>query len=265
MDLLTSLARDSALFVDALHVAPSAARVPACPEWGAADLAFHLAEVQSFWADVVGPAPGEGQAGDDVQPLVRPASDEDLPALVEEATARLLAALDGRDPDEPCWSWHDGGHRVGWVVRRQAHEALIHRVDAQQTAGVPVVVSHGDVAADGIDEILGVMLDGVPSWGTFTPDGGSLAVVVDGPGEAHRSWDLAFGRVTGTGPESGKYYDLDAAQLVDLPGSTTAQVVGPAWDVDLWLWGRGPREPLTVHGDATLVDRLRSVAWEVTQ
>ncbi|MGO1242118.1 MAG: maleylpyruvate isomerase N-terminal domain-containing protein, partial [Cellulosimicrobium funkei] len=57
MDALASLARDSELFGDAVRSAQPDARVPACPDWTGADLLSHLAEVQDFWARVVGPAP----------------------------------------------------------------------------------------------------------------------------------------------------------------------------------------------------------------
>ncbi|MBD7979838.1 maleylpyruvate isomerase N-terminal domain-containing protein [Oerskovia merdavium] len=265
MDALASIARDSALFLDAVRAARPDARVPACPEWGAADLTYHLAEVQDFWSAVVGPAEGRGLDGDDVRTLRRPDDDAALPTLAAEATARLLAALAGRDPHEPCWSWHDAGRTVGWVRRRQAHEALVHRVDAEQTAGRDVTSADPEVAADGVDEILRVLVDGIPEWATFTPDGSTISVAVDGPGETPRSWELAFGRLAGTGPESGTAYDLDSAQLVDLPGSTSAQVSGAAWDLDLWLWGRGERDGLVVRGDAALADRLRAVAVQETQ
>ncbi|WP_454041180.1 maleylpyruvate isomerase N-terminal domain-containing protein [Cellulosimicrobium sp. Marseille-Q8652] len=265
MDALDSLVRDSTLFGDAARSAPPDARVPSCPDWVGADLVYHLAEVQDFWSRVVGPAPGEGLDGDDVPPLARPGSDAELPALLQRSTSRLVAALRGRDPDEPCWSWHEEGRRVGWVLRRQAHEALIHRADAELTAGRDVSPADPVVAADGVDEVLAVMVDGVPGWGVFTPDGATVSVVVDGPGETPRSWELAFGRFTGTGPESGTTYDLDAAQLVDLPGSTTTQVAGPAWALDLWLWGRGGADGLTVAGDASLAERLRRVAAEGTR
>lgn len=265
MDALASLARDSELFGDAVRSAPPDARVPSCPDWTGADLLYHLAEVQDFWARVVGPAPGRGLDGDDVEPLARPSSDAELPALLQRSTSRLVAALTGRDPEEPCWSWHEEGRHVGWVLRRQAHEALIHRADAELTAGREITPADPHVAADGVDEVLSVMVDGVPGWGVFTPDGATVSVVVDGFGERPRSWELAFGRFTGTGPESGTAYDLDVAQLVDLPGSTMTQVAGPAWALDLWLWGRGTADGLTVEGDPALAERLRRVAAEGTQ
>ena len=125
MDALASIARDSALFLDAVRAAPPGARVPACPEWGVADLTYHLAEVQAFWSAVVGPAAGEGLDADDVAPLARPAHDSALPDLAATATARLLAALAGRDPSEPCWSWHDAGRPTPRCAPRRARTSTV--------------------------------------------------------------------------------------------------------------------------------------------
>ncbi|MCB7136643.1 maleylpyruvate isomerase N-terminal domain-containing protein [Cellulosimicrobium marinum] len=265
MEALESLVRDSELFGDAARGAPPDARVPSCPAWVGADLVYHLAEVQDFWARVVGPAPGRGVAGPDVTLLARPASDAELPALLQRSTSALVAALRGRDPHEPCWSWHADGGRVGWVLRRQAHEALIHRVDAELTAGRDVTPADPAVAADGVDEALTVLVDAAPGWGVFTPDGTTVSVVVDDPDVPPRVRRLALGRFAGTGPESGTVYDLDAARLVDLDGPTTAQVGGPAWALDLWLWGRGGADGLDVAGDPTVADRLRRVAAQGMQ
>ena len=57
---------------------------------------------------------------------------------------------------------------MGFVRRRQAHEALIHRIDAELTAGrrTPVDPLLG---ADGVDEALRVMYGGVPGVGQVHP------------------------------------------------------------------------------------------------
>ncbi len=260
MDALASLARDSALLASAVRSAPADAEVPACPGWSAADLAFHVASVQSFWAAVVGHEPGTGLPGGDVAPLERPADDAALAALAQDATARLVAALAGRDPHEPCWSWHPDGRTVGWVARRQLHEALIHRVDAEQTAGGGVTPLDPDVAADGVDEVLDVLLGAHPAWTTFAPQGGTVAVVVDAPGEAPHRWDVELGRVRGTGPESGREYDVPGGRLIHPDGEPDAVVAGPAADLDLWLWGRGGPEALRMTGAAGAAGALRAAA-----
>jgi len=265
MDALASLARDSVLLVAAVHAAPADAEVPACPGWTADDLGFHVASVQSFWASVVGREPGAGLPGGDVVPLGRPADAAALAALVHDATAHLVAALAGRDPREPCWSWHPDGRTVGWVTRRQQHEALVHRVDAEQTAGRGVTPIDPEIAADGVDEVLDVLLGGHPAWTTFAPAGGTVAVVVDDPGEAPHRWDVELGRVRGTGPESGREYDVPGGRLVPPGGEPDAVVAGGAADLDLWLWGRGGAERLRVSGDPAAVATLRAAAVDAMQ
>ena len=45
----------------------------------------------------------------------------------------------------------------------------------------------------------------------------------------------------------------------------TATVTGPAWDLELWLWGRRSADGLAVEGDQATVDRLRAVVVDSTQ
>jgi uncharacterized protein (TIGR03083 family) len=243
--------------LDALRAADLATDVPSCPGWTGADLAWHLAEVQRFWADIVARLlddPGEHEKPE------RP-PDEALLDLLEESSSALVAALRDRSPEDRCWTWHPDGGTVAWVARRQAHEALIHRADAEQVAGLPVSEADPALAADGVDEIVTVMIDSVPPWGTFTPERDALTLLAT---ETGRRWTLQFGRVTGTGPESGRAYDLDAARVAhEHPTDTT--VSGRAWDLDLWLWGRGDDNPLAISGDESLVRRLRAIAVDATQ
>lgn len=241
--------------------------VPTCPDWSAADLAWHLAEVQYFWSEIVD---GNLATPTGVEPLERP-DDSALPELVRSQSDRLITCLSARGTSEPCWSWSSTGGTVGWVRRRQAHEALIHRVDAELTAAAahmsprsPVSPIDTDLAVDGIDEMLRVMLDAsdVPPWARFEPDG--ALVRLDVPG---RSWDLHLGRFTGTDP-SGADHDLDALVVsepddnrgtqtaVDTPTTTIA---GPADEIDLWLWGRGELTTAQVDGDQGLMARLRTL------
>jgi hypothetical protein len=53
---------------------------------------------------------------------------------------------------------------VSWVARRQAHEALIHRTDAELAAGVTVTRADAALAADGVDDLISGFLVGVPRW-----------------------------------------------------------------------------------------------------
>ncbi|MDQ0375218.1 maleylpyruvate isomerase family mycothiol-dependent enzyme [Cellulomonas humilata] len=264
MDYAGVIALESARMADALAEAPPTAQVPSCPDWSTADLAYHLGEVQDFWSQIVGNAPA---GPDDAQDTERLPDDELVPFL-RTRTQALLTALAAHDPADPCWSWSPVGGTVGWVLRRQAHEALVHRVDAEQTAGLPVTDPGTALAADGVDEMLGVMVSGLPSWATFTPDGRRVRLLAT---DAGREWVMAFGRFHGTSPTTGKEYDDECAELVGgapwegEDEDVTATVAGPAWDLELWLWGRGSADGLTVDGDEAAVDRLRAVIVESTQ
>ena len=72
---LEHLADDSARFAHVLRRTPYDTAVPTCPDWTAADLLFHLAEVQAFWARIVG---RRLTSGEDAEELVtiRPEADE---------------------------------------------------------------------------------------------------------------------------------------------------------------------------------------------
>jgi uncharacterized protein (TIGR03083 family) len=258
------IARESARAADALAGAPLSVQVPACPDWSAADLAYHLGEVQDFWSQVVANAPA---GPDGVQDTER-APDDELVAFLRSRTGALLGALGARDATEPCWSWSPAGGTVGWVLRRQAHEALVHRVDAEQTAGLPVTDPGVALAADGVDEMLAVMVSGLPEWATFTPDGQRVRLWAT---DARREWVMAFGRFHGTSPTTGRAYDSECAELVGgAPWEgddedVTATVAGTAWDLELWLWGRAGADALARSGDPAAIDRLRAVVVESTQ
>lgn len=256
---LAALREESERFLEALAGVDPTAAVPTCTGWTAADLLWHLGEVQQSWAEVAAHGPEGGEPPE----VARPDAD-DLATSAATAGTALLAALSRRGPSEPCWSWHEDGGTVGWVARRQAHEALVHRVDAQLTAGVEVTPPAVELAADGVDEVLRVMVDGVPAWGTFTPDGVTVRLVAENAGA---SWVLALGRFTGTSPGTGTAYDLDAAAVLaeDDGGSDDLVVTGHAWDLDLWLWGRSGAAPLTVEGDPAVLERLRTLLAEATQ
>lgn len=255
-------------FLDVLHGVEPGAAVPTCDGWTAADLLWHLAEVQHTWSEVV----RTGRPAEELDEPERPGDAELQDAATASGTA-LVQALAERSPADPCWSWHDEGGTVGWVARRQAHEALVHRVDAELTAGVAVAPPEVPLAVDGVDELLRVMLDGVPAWGTFTPDGVRVRLECT---NADAAWLLTLGRFTGTGPETGRAFDLDAAAVddaapgggpggADRGGDPDLVVRAAAWDLDRWLWGRGDATTLAVEGDPVLLDRLRALITEATQ
>jgi uncharacterized protein (TIGR03083 family) len=252
---LHHIREESARFRAALVSSDPAPRVPACPDWDAGDLLWHLgAGVQGFWADIVEQRP-QGPAVGRTDPE-RPASFEEVVARFDTDHARLVAALEAADPADQAWTWSDE-QTVGFTFRRQAHEALIHRVDAEQTAGLPLSELDRALCVDGVDETLAVMFGGCPPWGTFAPLPHYLRVDLT---DADASIWVQLGQFTGTEPDSGTTYDEGDIQVVDDPGTEAdATVAGTAATLDLWLWKRGDDSEITVTGDRGIYDRFRVI------
>ncbi|NYE38201.1 uncharacterized protein (TIGR03083 family) [Nocardioides cavernae] len=252
---LEHLRADSARFRDVLADCDPTARVPACPDWDAADLLWHLATVQRWWAEVLAARPARPE---EVEPQ-RPESYAELLATYDLWSADLASVLAAADPGEEAWNWTDD-HTVGFILRRQAHEALIHRVDAEQAAGVPSEVDPV-LATDGVHELLDVMYGGMPPWGTWTPGEGQVRVDVTDTGA---SFWLRFGVFDGTHPESGRHYgDEEDFHVVAAPEDPDVEpdavVDGTARDLDLWLWSRTDDAGISVAGDQGVLARFRTV------
>lgn len=237
---LTGIRTESDRFRQVVAATPGDARVPACPGWDVDDLLWHLAEVQWFWATVIANRPA-GPAGEHPD---RPEGREALLGFFDQASAALSGGLTGADPAEEAWSWA-ADHTVGFTLRRQAHEALIHRLDAEQAAG-QVTPLPAELAADGVAELMEVMYGGQPpAWGRFTPSGRHTAIELTDVGQRIR---LSTGRIGGTDPESGRTHAGPHLLRVD-DGPADAVVRGPAADVDAWLWHRRDDAAMTVEGD----------------
>jgi uncharacterized protein (TIGR03083 family) len=251
---LAHIEQESSRFIACLADADPAAPVPSCPEWTVDDLIWHLAEVQLFWGAIVRDRLDDPDAAEEGKPS-RPEDHAALVALFGDATRQLLDALATTPPETEVWTWADD-HTVAFVLRRQAHEALIHRMDAELVAG-EVTELDAPLASDGVDEALTVMYGDVPAWSTFTVDdvGGWVEATDTGA-----SWNVVFGRFSGTSPNTGKVYDDEIISVVDaLDGPPAFVLSGRAGDLDAWLWSRGPVDALTVTGDRTAFDRLAAV------
>lgn len=258
MDFVDIVRSASARFAEAARQVDPAAPVPCCDEWRVADLVWHLTEVQDFWGSIV-----EGRLDEPDRAranAVKRPEDHELLALFEDRSARLAAALAEADPYDECWSWDEhGGGSVAWVRRRQAHEALVHRVDAEQAAGLPLDPIDPAVAADGVDEALTVQLSGIPDWAKFVPGGGTMELYAR---DADRAFDFEIGRMVGTSLASGRYYDLAVLAMREHIVEPSAVVAANAVDLYLWLWGRGGTDRFVVDGDQVLVGTVRAIAAE---
>jgi uncharacterized protein (TIGR03083 family) len=254
LDFLDHLELESARFAGAINSAPPQARVPSCPDWNADDLLWHLAEVQWFWGTIVRERATGDQAEASKPP--RPAGRAGLAAFFDRASRELADVLAATPPDTSAWTWSED-HTVGFIRRRQAHEALIHRVDAELTAGRRTPMDPG-LSADGVDEVLRIMYGGLPPWGSFTPSAaGTVRLRASDTGH---TWLVAVGRFTGTDPGGGKSYDEPGIHAADRDpgGPAAAEVVGTAADLDCWLWHRPEYTPVTPSGDPGVLAHFES-------
>jgi uncharacterized protein (TIGR03083 family) len=227
------------------HAAASdlSAPIPGAPGWDAADLLRHISVVHGRGRVIL-------ETGTLERPTVEngmiPAPPED--GLVEWYLAGLgdlvtaIRALD--EPDRPAYSFSPRHRYVGFWPRRMGHETTIHRVDAEQAAGVPLTPIDPAVALDGIDEMFAVHLAAFGA-GRSPGDGRTVHLhATDAEGESEGEWTVRFAEG-----------DL-AVEAGHAKGD--AAVRGPAADLLLWVWGRHPLDDLEVFGDTSAAQALRT-------
>jgi uncharacterized protein (TIGR03083 family) len=214
--------------------------VPTCPGWTVRDLVSHVAEVYEHKI-----ACTELRQAPDPWPPEWPA-DRDPVEWFDDAHARLLEMFARSGPTTPSATWWPADQTVGFWARRMAHETAVHRVDAEWATGVATPVDT-ELAADGIDEILVLMLAG--DW-SEDPDeaarGQRVSISAD-----ERSWTVTIER--------------GAVGVADGGSTGDASVEGHPSDVLLWLWGRAPDERVARSGDDEALRVLRERLVMATQ
>ena len=204
-------------------------RVPWIPEWRARDLVGHLGTVHRWATAIV-------QAGTTEPPprgtQQQPPTDG-LPDWYAAGLTELVRTLRSTPPTSPAWHMSPAAEKVAasWA-RRQAHELVVHRMDLEAAAGVPLTPVPPELAEDGVDELIGIV---VPRWADTEPLSEAQARVAVTATDTGRSWSVLVdrGRVA-VHPEPS--------------GAEDARLSGPATQLLLRLWGR-PAD-VTVEGDA---------------
>ena len=256
------ISAETELFADAVVAADAAAPVPTCPDWTASDLLWHLTEVHAFWARILSSGvltDDDSEAVENDKPA-RPETADGIVALLRAETAALVAELDQRADEQPAWSWFGTDQTVGFTRRMQVHEAVMHRIDAELTAGREVTAVDPEVAEAGVLHAVDVMF---AWWGTlpgftFTPTEGVVALTLT---DRARTVLVHPGRWRGVG-QSGKSYDQPGiVRVTDL--APVGGFAGTAEQLDRWLWGRGD-EP-EGDGDQAALDAVRAVVAEGIQ
>lgn len=257
IDAITTIRQESDRSAAALTLTDPDQQVPTCPDWTADDLLWHLTEVHEFWAEIL----ATGATTEDQVVAIEQASTarpEEREALLERraaATEALLAQLAAHADEEPAWFWFSEQQSVGTTRRMQTHEATIHRVDAELTAGHPVSASDPRLAAAGLDHVLEVMwpaaYEWIPDWAALTP----VAAVEIRPQGGTPRW-LGISRWTGTRPRDGQEFDVPVGRLLGGPPASgelpRAGAGGSAAALNLWAWGREQALEHLVDGAQTV-------------
>jgi uncharacterized protein (TIGR03083 family) len=217
--LLESLWSSTEGFAGVLATGDLSAAVPGCPGWDLRDLGAHLGNVHRWARGAV--VEGHPRTAE-VEP---PAGRDALVAWYAGTAADLLATLRDAAPDAPAWTMGEP-RSVRFWVRRQAHEAALHRWDAQSSQGIPEPIGAA-LAADGVDEVLTL----------FFPRQVRLDRAVEPPVAVEL-----------------RAVDTGAAWRFG-PGEPVGAIRGRAEDLLLLLWKRLPPRPpaLAVDGDGAAV------------
>ena len=235
-----------------------AAPVPSCPDWTVAELVDHVAMVYLHKVACM-------KYGRPQEWPPETGGEEPLP-LLDRAYKELAAEFAARPATASSYTWYEPDQTVGFWVRRMAQETVVHRVDAELGAGVPIAPIPADLALDGIDELLVAFLAyGSQAWaeefeGILGPAAGSQMQVSAG-GRAWRVEISADGvTVSGASGDSGTPTDAAEPAVAGI-----ASVTGEPDDVLLWLWNRAGDGVVTTAGDPTALAAFRRVLVAATQ
>lgn len=210
------------------------APVPWVPAWTIRDLVGHLGAVHRWATGIV-------RAGTTDRPAAPPQPPDDgLLDWYAAGLADLLHALRSTPPDSPAWHMSPAAEKTaGSWVRRQAHELAVHRMDLETAAGLPLTALDPELAEDGVDEVLGIV---VPRWAHTEPLRSAEATVGVVGTDTGREWSVRITR--------------GAVQVrTGRDGAEDATLTAPVTALLLRLWGR-PAE-VTVTGDPAAEALLR--------
>jgi len=216
------------------------ADVPACPGWTVGDVVRHTAEVYEHKIVCI----QLDGARPDPWPPRWPAG-RDPVAWFVEAHGHLLDMLASTDPAAPSWTWWPPDQTAGFWVRRMAQETAVHRADVQSAFGAVTSID-AELAVDGIDEVLVMMLAG--EWSDDPQPGSSGTAVVAADDQ---DWQVVM--------------SPDQITVGDVTGDAEVRVTGEPSNMLLWLWGRASESVVQVAGDPAVARRLRDRLSLATQ
>src|SRR5262245_20548609 len=123
-------------------------RVLICPEWTVRDLVTHVGRGHRMATALI----AERQTAPRLSTAEPPEEPAAWPEWLTSGAQALVAAIREAGTDQPVWTWQRD-RTAGFWLRRMLHDELVHRFDAEITAGSLGTVA-GDLAADGVSDML---------------------------------------------------------------------------------------------------------------
>lgn len=213
------------------------AEVPTCPGWRVRDLLRHTTTVHR-WATAFVAEGHTSYHPDGGEPAL---DGDELLTYYREGHAALVAALRAAPETLECWTFLPAPSPLAFWARRQAHETIVHRADAESALGSGPGAVDPATAVDGIDELLRGF-HGRDKSRVRTPEPRVLRVRAT---DTRDLWDV---RLSATEPPR---TDRSPAAATEW-GAADAELAGPADRLYLTLWNRLPADAVTVTGDEAL-------------
>lgn len=221
-----------------------AGEISMCPGWTMRELVSHLGFVYRWAATIVGEARSARPGPDEQATLHDPDPDDDQGVVdrLEQAFAQLVVTLRDAPPDLDCWTiWPVSTPSREFWIRRQVHETLVHRVDAECGAGIPDIGGGhlgAAIATDGVDE----MVCGFAGRYRHNLRSEAPRTMWLRATDTGRSWWIALG------PDEPAFGRGRPRATVD------TEVHGRGGELLLLLWNRRTAEGLDVRGDRRTLD-----------
>jgi hypothetical protein len=225
--------------------------VPACPGWNATDLSRHIAMGFEAWYCYNIATPVDQWAPEGLMSRMAALGDDHQSnvAIFESGVAQFVSFCSELDLDSPTWSF-GGSEPAGWWIRRAGSELTVHLTDAagihgQRSSTTPQRHSEAidEVTTELFPRLAAVKATMTAMTGAESaapvPPARPAALVADDTGG---SWTLTC--------------DADGATQTTrgVDGEPAAVGRGSSADLLAWLHGRPMTMPLTIEGDAALLD-----------
>jgi uncharacterized protein (TIGR03083 family) len=230
--------------------------VPCCPGWTLTDVVKHLGNVYNWAGTIVG--------GRLLEPPSRDAMPERpqqmaYPEWMANSLERLVGALADIPDEASVWTFSAAEPQApAFWWRRQAHETLIHRVDAEVACEMAITSVEPFLGADNLSELFSIYAfsfsddeaGGGEAAAGKSPPGSAAAIATDGdPPHLPAGWPATV-HLHATDLDGAEWTIDTASRSVSRRHSKADMALrGPAWALARWCWGRPALTELEAFGN----------------